>query len=404
MKVKMRHAVLFLLTLLAGLTTAAGAEAPTLNVGDPAPPLTTAQKWIRGKPWNTLRSDTAYAITFWEPDNRSKGKANHLAMQRMARLHATFGPKGLVSLVIEDALYNRAKARKFLKERKYGDLDVAADDVTNGLGDPVPESHLEGSADDYPFIWAYGKTKDAWVKASGSPALPVAFVVDKQKRVIWIGNPLRLPDDVVERVLADNYSVDLGKAATASAKYIDQRISELERELIVHEGAKEWEKLKRTLSKLSDLYVPEEKEDNGGHLAYRFEIHIGQENGPAASSVARTMQERCKNQECEVHCRQGIRLAMLPRDAEADPEITEMLLKPTIDGESYMKSLALIAMARVKIKEGSEFAANHFALRAQHVYLQRGEYQKSEKGIEMFATWVKECREGKLIEITLSLP
>lgn len=52
---------------------------------------------------------------------------------------------------------------------------------------------------------AEGVIAKAWMDAAGQDGIPTAFVVDQQKRIVWIGHPMDGLDGVLEQVVAGKF-------------------------------------------------------------------------------------------------------------------------------------------------------------------------------------------------------
>jgi thiol-disulfide isomerase/thioredoxin len=165
--------------------------APKLRVGMPAPSLEGAQ-WVKGNRPLNFRDGTVNIVEFWAtwcaPCRES---FSHLS--RIARRYA-----GKVDV--------------------YG-ISVSEKDPANGrfVEDFV---RLEGSRMDYNVGRDVpGKPVYAtWMVASGSGYIPTAFIVNKQGRIAWIGNPYTM-DPAVRAVVSG--SGDPAKAMSAVQRQQD---------------------------------------------------------------------------------------------------------------------------------------------------------------------------------------
>jgi len=170
--------------LLAPAAFAAGtAGSPTLDVGDPAPVLKPA-KWIKDTPIPTFEKGHVYVVEFWATwCGPCKANIPHLT-----ELAKTF--KGRAEVIGVDiwespdaSINSMPKVEKFVKSQgDHMNYHVAADGNDN-------------------------RVADAWMKAAGEGGIPASFIVGKDGKIAWIGNPALGIEPVLEQVLADKFDV-----------------------------------------------------------------------------------------------------------------------------------------------------------------------------------------------------
>jgi len=154
---------------------------PTLNIGDP-PPSLRVRGWLKGTPIQGFERGRVYVVEFW----------------------ATWcGP------CIAEMPHLSFVAGKYKKTVTVMGVDVMEKDTSMNRLMAFVDSM--GSAMDYPVA-----TEDSsfmtkrWFNASGETGIPVAFVVNQEGRVAWIGHPIFL-DEVLPKIL--NNSLDIDKAS-----------------------------------------------------------------------------------------------------------------------------------------------------------------------------------------------
>jgi thiol-disulfide isomerase/thioredoxin len=166
---------LLLVLLLAGATEA-GAT-PALKVGDRAPKVQVG-KWLQGEPVKEFKKGKAYVIEFWA----TWCAPCLISIPHLSELQTRFKDKGLVVIGVNCDGDDESKVPDFVK--KMGDkmnYRVALDDKA-------------GSEN--------GKMIDSWLVASDQEVIPTAFVVGPKGNVVWIGSPLALDDQIIEKALA----------------------------------------------------------------------------------------------------------------------------------------------------------------------------------------------------------
>jgi thiol-disulfide isomerase/thioredoxin len=171
--------------------------APVLatELGDPAPPLK-VKEWVKGKPVDLKagKGKNIYVIEFWATWCLPCIKG----MPHLTELQEKYKDKGLVivSVTAEDRRQDLPKVKEFVKDNdsKMGYV-VAYDD---------------GRA-----------TTEAYRGAFDINTIPHAFVIDKQGRLAWHGNPNGPGmETALEELLAGKYDLEKAKKADAEARAI----------------------------------------------------------------------------------------------------------------------------------------------------------------------------------------
>ncbi|MEE9128979.1 MAG: TlpA disulfide reductase family protein [Phycisphaerales bacterium] len=163
------------------LTSGAVGQRAKLSVGDPAPGLD-IDTWVKGKE-TTIESGKVYVIEFWAtwclPCRKS--------VPHLTELQEEYGDAGLVIIGISDE--EVGKVRPFVdKMGKRMNYIVATD--------------------------RRKATTRAWFSRAGLKGIPAAFVVDRDSKVAFIGNPLLAEfDTALSRVMGGRYNPELEKQA-----------------------------------------------------------------------------------------------------------------------------------------------------------------------------------------------
>src|SRR5580765_4057675 len=164
------------------LTTSAQAAEPTLKVGEPAPKLQIG-KCVQGEPVKELQKGKAYIVEFWA----TWCGPCRVSIPHLNEIHNRFKSKGLIVIGQDCWEQDESLVAPFVK--KMGDkmtYRVALDDK-------------KGSEK--------GKMAETWMEAAGQHGIPTAFLVDLKGLIAWIGHPMELKDEVIEKVLSGKFDV-----------------------------------------------------------------------------------------------------------------------------------------------------------------------------------------------------
>ena len=162
-----------------------------LTMGAPSPSIEVSE-WLMGNPIQQLKKGHVYVLVFWTTAcaNCRDSMAYFSEIQSLYREEAT--------VIAVNALEpDPERLSSFLAEMEE-DLNIAVA-IDNG---------------------AMARN---WLQAAdlGSANLPVAFVVDRENRIAWIGSPEDL-DEIIGPIVYDNW--DLEKEAAARHRDLAKRI------------------------------------------------------------------------------------------------------------------------------------------------------------------------------------
>ncbi|HMN40783.1 MAG TPA: redoxin domain-containing protein [Phycisphaerales bacterium] len=191
---------------------------PTLVIGDPAPALV-VNAWIKGSPVESFAKGRVYAVEFWS---------------------TTAPPSRKTAPVLSEL-------QSLFKDKKLTIIGVC---VGEPGGRPEVEAYARRMGPMMGFTIAYdaeGRAAQAYLQASGQDSLPVAFVIDADGRVAWIGHPLDNLDRVLPQVLAGTHDLAKARAAQVRRAAADAKarplITELENHFVAGETDMALEKM-----------------------------------------------------------------------------------------------------------------------------------------------------------------
>lgn len=183
-----------LAALLAEVARPQGSSDPApLEVGDPAPPLR-AKEWVKGAAVDLVqvRGKHVVVLEFWA----TWCKPCVAAIPELTALQKRYQDRGLLVIGVNSGDEKLAVARKFVAQQGERMAYTVA----------LEEPH------DRP-------TYDAYMKAVGAKAIPYAFVIDKDGRLAWHGDPRA---DGLEHVLEQIFAGRYDRAA-ARERIAEQR-------------------------------------------------------------------------------------------------------------------------------------------------------------------------------------
>ena len=171
--------------------------AVTLNVGDPAPPLSMAS-FVKGEPVKQFEKGKTYVVEFWATwCGPCRASIPHLSKLQEANPDITF--------IGQDCWEDDASAvKKFVEEmRDKMNYRVALDDASGG---------------------GKGKMADTWMTAAGENGIPTAFLVDKESKIAWIGHPMSL-DAPLEAYKAGKLDTKKEAARRAAGQAMEKELN-----------------------------------------------------------------------------------------------------------------------------------------------------------------------------------
>ncbi|MHC5026765.1 MAG: TlpA family protein disulfide reductase [Planctomycetota bacterium] len=168
------------------LTTGAFAQRGQLKVGDAAPSLDIAE-WVKGSA-TTIETGNVYVVEFWAtwcgPCRKS--------IPHLTKLQEEYGADGLTIIGVSD---EEPDVVKPFVQRQGGNMDYT-----------VAVDRRDG-------------TKRNWFQAAGLKGIPAAFIVDRHRKVAFIGNPLDPTfDQVLGLVMGGRYNPKLEREAAPVIK------------------------------------------------------------------------------------------------------------------------------------------------------------------------------------------
>lgn len=187
--------------VVAGLVAAAALATTTLaadaEIGMDAPPLKISH-WVKGEPVELKdgKGKNIYVVEFWAtwcgPCRRS--------IPHLTELQKKYADKNVVFVGITDEVDEVDAVKEFVKRQ--------GDKMEYRVAVDAPDKDDSG-----------GLTTKAYARAFSAPGIPVAFIVDKDGKIVYVGNPLaeedQFDDSLAKIVSGDKYDSGPSKKRVA---------------------------------------------------------------------------------------------------------------------------------------------------------------------------------------------
>jgi len=175
--------VISVMILITGTVSAA-------QIGDIAGELKISQ-WLTGEPVSIEKGKNIYVVEFWAtwcPHCRD-------CIPILSEIQKKFGNKGVV--VVGVTTEAREDVEPFVKGKK--------DEIAYAIGIDNAE-----------------QTYKAYMEAFGTDAIPNAFIVSRDGRILWFGHPADALEKALEEILAGTYDLEKAKKETLAKMRIEK--------------------------------------------------------------------------------------------------------------------------------------------------------------------------------------
>ncbi len=203
------YRLLLLFCMIAVNTHAQNEHPPSLNIGDPAPPLR-VKEWLKGIPVQSFEKGHVYVVEFWA----TWCKPCIAAMPYLSALAREY--KDSVTIIGIDVYEHKTtsleKVKTFVDSMGYRmDYHVAAEDSNFTVAD--------------------------WIEATRERdnGIPRTFVVNSEGRLAWIGHPKDL-DEVLPKIVNNTWDIKEELAKRNLNRYLAELDDSLNHEMRKYVG------------------------------------------------------------------------------------------------------------------------------------------------------------------------
>jgi len=180
---------------------------PTLNIGDPAPPMQ-VREWMKGAPVQEFQKDSIYVLEFWA----TWCVPCKAAMPGLSALANKY--KGKVIVIGVDILEQKKTTLKKIKT--FVDSMGTQMDYRVAVGD---SNYME----------------KGWFDAAGERGIPHSFVVNGEGKLAWIGYPYKL-EEVLPAIINNTWDIKDALVTRNRNRHLQARDREVTEELSPYLG------------------------------------------------------------------------------------------------------------------------------------------------------------------------
>ncbi len=183
-------------------------QPPSLNIGDPAPPLQ-LRAWLKGEPIQQFKKGNVYVVEFW-------ATWCHACIAASPHLSALAGEyHNKVTILGIDVQETKITSLE--------DIKAFVDSMGNRMDYRV-------ATEDRNFMEA------GWLQASGEQGIPTSFVVNAEGRVVWIGPPKKLAE-VLSKITNNTWDIKAALVKRNSEKHLEETDAEAAYNLYPYSGS-----------------------------------------------------------------------------------------------------------------------------------------------------------------------
>ncbi len=265
-----------------------------LQAGDVAPALD-AVKWFKGAEVKAFEKGKAYVVEFWA----TWCGPCRASIPKLTATQKKYGGKGFTVIGVS--------------VDQGGDAAKKVQDFVEKSGDRMV----------YSIMLDGGGTGAAYLGGAGVQGIPHAFVVDKDGKMVWHGNPNQVSEgmELVIKEVADG-TFDIKKHAERQAKF-----AELDGKYAAAQQGGKWAEAEKLLGEIEEI-----RPDLSSVLAAtKYGIIVSGKEVPRAISMARKIAEGEIKDDADAMMPLADRVAGTPDLSPADREFATGLARRLVD-------------------------------------------------------------------------
>ena len=314
--------VFLLLAVMLGMQPCWGA----LKVGDAAPALKVG-KWLQGDAVKEFEGDKVYIVEFWATwCGPCKASIPHIN-----EIHERLKDKGLV----------------VIGQNVWENDDTAVEPFVKSMADKMTYRVASDDKSD----GGKGKMAESWLIAAEQNGIPCAFIVNKQGRIVSIGHPMSIKEELLDSLLAEPSTKPQAVAPvrprdTATAP--SAKAQELARRAATEIRAGEWDKAETSVTELQEN-LTENFRSIGGLL--NLDLLLGRKQNEDALQLAKLLCEDFKDNPA-VRVAVATRLVRQVAPAAALQAAAGKIATPVSATAGDAQADALATLARIAFQQG----------------------------------------------------
>jgi hypothetical protein len=226
------------------------------------------------------------------------------------------------------------------------------------------------------------------MKAADQNSIPTAFVINQEGRIVWIGHPRALNDQILEEILLDIYDIAGFAAGYEQQRELDKQRDVLNKKLQEAMRKKNWDAAETIVAELENTVTNQMRFRYGNT---RLQILLGRGNYTAAYNLAETLSDTHPDS-AAMQNSLAWTIATQPGLAKRDLALAEKIAVRANEAAMGKEPYILATLARIQFMNGKKTEAIASEQQAVHAAGDEREKRALEK---MLADY----QQGKLPDL-----
>lgn len=190
-------------------------DAKKLTIGDQAPLIDIAH-WIKGDKIDEFETGKVYIVEFWA----TWCGPCRASMPHLSKLQEQYTDYDVTFIGVSDEDLQTVVSFLFKEDKKDGKIN---NDRTRYTLTADPDESV----------------KNDYFRAAGQRFIPRAFIIGKDTKVEWIGDPMHM-DEPLEAVVKDTWDRDAFKTKFERDRQVQEKLMERQKQFAAAMGAEDW--------------------------------------------------------------------------------------------------------------------------------------------------------------------